>query len=173
MEKIPFRYCQEVDLPHYLFQPRGLDAIQSLRLRYRQTREVPSPDTSPSKQLFSKMGYPSLPETSQSLKVIHLYAYIPWDKRRMLVELQENGIDTQALASAHSDCTLPPIVDHVLRRAWTVGKKEVYATNLVREGLLTKEEGMAQIEAMRNATPDPTPLREMGLSEQEIHQILG
>lgn len=173
MEKIPFRYCQEVDLPHYLLQRHGLDAIQSLRLRHRQTLEVPSPGVSPLGLLFSKMGYPTLPETSPNLKVIHLYSYIPWDKRRMLRELQEGGIDTQALASAHSDCTLPPIVDHILRRAWTVGKKEVYVSNLVREGLLTKEEGMTQIQAMRGANPDPAPLREMGLSEQEIHQILG
>jgi glutamine---fructose-6-phosphate transaminase (isomerizing) len=173
LEKIPFRYCEQVDLPHYLLQPHGLDAIQSLRLRYRQTREVPSPDASPLGLLFSQMGYPSLPGTSQNLKVLHLYSYIPWDKQRMIAELQECGIDTQALASAHSDCTLPPIVDHLLRRAWTIGKKEIYVSNMVREGLLTKEEGMTQIQVMRAAIPDPAPLREMGLSEQEIHQLLG
>ena len=173
MEKIPFRYNQDVDLRHYILQPRGLDAIQSLYLRYRQTREVSSPGASPRGLLFSKMGYPSLPETAQNLKVLHMYAYIPWDKRRMLAELEESGVDAQALASAHSDCTLPPIVDHVLRRAWTVGKKEVYVTNLVREGLLSKEEGLKQIKAMRSISPDPAPLRDMGLSEQEIHKILG
>ena len=123
--------------------------------------------------LFSKMGYPSLPETAKNLKVLHFYGYIPWNKERMLEELQENGADAQALASAHSDCTLPPIVDHVLRRAWTVGKKEVYVSNLVREGLLSKEEGMKQINAMRNTIPDPTPLKDMGLTEREIHEILG
>jgi len=173
MEKIPFRYCQPMDLSHYVLQSHGLDAIQALGLRYRQTLEISSPGASPLKLLFSPMGYPSLPEASQSLKVLHLYSYIPWDKRQMLKELQESGIDTQALSSAHSDCTLPPLVDHILRRAWTVGKKEIYVTNQVREGLLTKEEGMAHIKAMRNNLPDPAPLREMGLSEQEIRQILG
>jgi tRNA(Ile)-lysidine synthase TilS/MesJ len=46
MEKIPFRYNQDVDLRHYLLQPHGLDAIQSLYLRYRQSREVSSPGVS-------------------------------------------------------------------------------------------------------------------------------
>jgi hypothetical protein len=172
-EKIPFRYCQPVDLSHYILQNHGLDAIQAMGLRYRQTLEVPSPGASPLKLLFTPMGYPSLPESAQDLKVLHLYAYIPWDKRRMLAELQSSGIDTLALTSPHSDCTLPSIVDHLLRRAWTVGKKEVYVTNQVRAGLLTKEEGMAMIKAMRNTVADPAPLLEMGLSQQEIRQLLG
>jgi hypothetical protein len=91
----------------------------------------------------------------------------------MLAELEESGVETRALTSAHSDCTLPPIVDHVLRRAWTVGKKEVYVANLVREGLLSKEEGLSQIKDMRSTVPDPATLREMGLSEQEIRKIMG
>lgn len=173
MENIPFRYCQPVPLTNYVLQSRGLEAMRALKLRYQQTRQVTSPGASAVKLLFTPMGYPSLPDSAKNLKVLHLYKYIPWHKDRMLAELQETGIDIQALTSPHSDCTLPSIVDQVLRRAWTVGKEEVYVTNQVRAGLLTKEEGLARIEAMRNTRPDPTPLQEMGLSAQEIQQILG
>jgi glucosamine--fructose-6-phosphate aminotransferase (isomerizing) len=172
MENIPFRYCQEVDMPHFLLQRNGLEALRSLSLRYRQAQEVPSPGASPLKLMFSQMGYPSLPDTHQHLKNVPFYSFIPWDKQRMLRELEESGIDTQPLVNAHSDCTLPPIVDHVIRSAWTVGKQEVYVTNRVRAGLLSREEGLAQIQAMHTATTDRAPLQALGLSEQEIDQIL-
>jgi glutamine---fructose-6-phosphate transaminase (isomerizing) len=172
MENIPFRYCQDVDMPHFILQRNGVDALRSLSLRYRQAQEVPSPGTSPLKLMFSQMGYPSLPASHQHLKNIPFFSFIPWDKQRMLRELDESGIDTQPLINAHSDCTLPPIVDHLIRSAWTVGKKEVYVTNRVRAGLLTQEEGLAQIQEMRAGKTDRAPLQALGLSEQEIDQIL-
>jgi hypothetical protein len=168
MDHIPFRYCREVKPFRFFFQRNGLSAIHSLRGRYRQARAVPSPGTSALRLLFSPMGYPSMPESHAHLKNISFYQYIPWNKQRMLVELQTSGVDVQPLRSAHSDCRLPPVVDRVLQSAWTVGKLEIYICNLVRDGQLSKEEGLQQIQAVHETTFDSSYLKDIGLSEEEI-----
>ena len=172
MDHIPFRYCREVKPSRYIFQRNGLSALRSLRGRYQQARALPSPGTSVLRLMLNPMGYPSLPKTHAHLKNISFYNYIPWNKQRMLDELQENGVDVQPLKSAHSDCRLPPVVDRVLQSAWTVGKKEIYICNLVRDGQLTKEEGIQQIQEVREAVLDTGYLREIGLSEEEVAGML-
>jgi hypothetical protein len=114
------------------------------------------------------MGYPSLPKSHAHLKNISFYQYIPWNKQRMLDELQASGVDIQPLKSAHSDCRLPPVVDRVLQSAWTVGKKEIYICNLIRDGQLTKDEGLRQIQAIRETPLDTSYLKVIGLSDDEI-----
>jgi len=168
MDNIPFRYCREVKTSSYIFQRNGLSALRSLQGRYRQARAFPSPGTSTLRLMLNPMGYPSLPENYLHLKNISFYLYIPWNKQRMLDELQASGVDVIPLRSAHSDCRLPPVVDRVLQTAWTVGKKEIYICNLVRDGQLSKEEGLQQIQMVREATLDTCYLKEIGLSEVEI-----
>jgi hypothetical protein len=168
MDHIPFRYCQEVKPARFIFQRNGVSALRSLQGRYRQARVLPSPGTSVLKLMLSPMGYPSLPKSHTHLRNISFYQYIPWNKQRMLNDLQANGVDIQPLKSAHSDCKLPPVVDRVLQSAWTVGKMEIYICNLVRDGQLTKEEGLQQIQAVRESSLDTSFLIEMGLSENEI-----
>jgi hypothetical protein len=167
-DHIPFRYCLEVKTSRFIFQRKGLSALRSLHGRYRQAKALPSPGTSLLKLMLSPMGYPSLPENQAHLKTISFFQYIPWNKQRMLDELHAGGVDVEPLKSAHSDCRLPPVVDRVLQSAWSVGKKETYICNLVRDGQLSKEEGLLQIQAAREASLDTGYLKEMGLTEGEI-----
>jgi hypothetical protein len=171
MDHIPFRYCREVPLYRYIFQRNGLPALRSIRGRFRQARALKSPETSVFTLMFSPMGYPSFPKTATDLKNINFFQFIPWNKRGMLIELQKNGVEISPLMSAHSDCRLSPIIDRVLQSAWTVGKKEIYICNMVREGQLTKEEGMQQIQSGQNEVHDTSYLKEIGLSENEIEAM--
>jgi hypothetical protein len=168
MDHIPFRYCREIKSSRFIFQRNGISALRSLGGRYRQARALPSPGTSTLKLMLSPMGYPSMPESYAHLKSISFYQYVPWNKQRMLEELQASGVDVQPLKNAHSDCRLPPVVDRVLQSAWTVGKMEIYICNLVRDGQLSKEEGLQQIQAVREAPLDTSYLKEIGLSDEEI-----
>jgi hypothetical protein len=168
MDHIPFRYCREIKSSRFIFQRNGLAALRSLRGRYRQARALPSPGTSVMRLMLSPMGYPSMPESHAHLNSISFYQYIPWNKQRMLDELQASGVDVQPLKSAHSDCRLPPVVDRVLQSAWTVGKIEIYICNLVRDGQLSKEEGLQQIQTVRETTLDTSYLKDLGLSDEEI-----
>jgi hypothetical protein len=172
MDQIPFRYCENVSLARLVLRGRTGHALKSLRGRYRQARALPSPGASPLRLLLSPLGYPAPPAADPRLKVMSFYRYIPWNKKRMLAELQAGGMDTEPLTNAHSDCRLPPIVDAVLRSAWTVGKKEVYVCNLVREGQLSTEEGIEQIDAMRRSSVDTGCLRDLGLASAEIEAML-
>lgn len=171
MDHIPFRYCREVKPSRFIFQRNGVAALRSLRGRYRQARALPAPGTSVQRLMFSPMGYPSLPESQTQLKNISFYQYIPWNKQRMLDELQAGGVDVQPLKSAHSDCRLPPVVDRVLQSAWTVGKIEIYICNMVRDGQLSKEEGLQQIQAVRESQLDTSYLKSMELTEEEIAKM--
>jgi len=168
MDHIPFRYCREVKTSRLILSRNGLSALRSLQGRYRQARALPSPGTSILKLMLNPMGYPSMPESHAHLKNISFYQYIPWNKQRMLDDLQASGVDILPLQSAHSDCRLPPVVDRVLQSAWTVGKKEIYICNLVRAGQLTKEQGLQQIQALHEAPLDTSYLKDIGLSEEEI-----
>jgi hypothetical protein len=168
MDHIPFRYCREVKPTRFIFQRNGISALRSLLGRYHQARALPSPGTTALKLILSPMGYPSLPKSHAHLKNISFYQYIPWNKQRMLDELQASGVDIQPLKSAHSDCRLPPVVDRVLQSAWTVGKKEIYICNLIRDGQLTKDEGLRQIQAIRETPLDTSYLKVIGLSDDEI-----
>jgi hypothetical protein len=58
------------------------------------------------------------------------------------------------LTSPHSDCKLASVVDRALQSAWTVGKKEIYVCNFVRDGQVSKKEGTRQIEAIRQSKLD-------------------
>jgi hypothetical protein len=172
LDNIPFRYCNKVKPLRYLLQRNCLHALRALRGRFRQTREIPSPGVSPLRLIFSPMGYPNLPNSHRHLKNLAFFSYIRWDKQRMLDEIRDSGLDTQALTSPHSDCQLAPIVDRLLQSAWTVGKKEIYVCNMVRASLVTKEAGLEQITKMREATLDITPLLQIGLSQREIDKML-
>jgi hypothetical protein len=171
LDYIPFRYCREVKPSQYILQRNGLSALRSWQGRFRQARALPSPGTSVIKLMLSPMGYPSLPESHSHLKNISFYQYVTWNKQRMLAELQASGVDIEPLRSAHSDCRLPPIVDRLLQSAWTVGKKEIYICNLVRDGQLSKEEGLQQIQAARESTLDTSYLKKIGLSDEEIVEM--
>lgn len=171
MDHIPFQYCQQVKPSRLVFQKRGMSAIRSIQGRYNQVKALPSPGMSTFHLMFSPMGYPVMPESHAHLKNITFYHYIPWNKSRMLEELQASGVDVKPLFNAHSDCRLPPVVDRVLQTAWTVGKMEIYICNMVRDGQLTKEEGLQRIKAARQAPLDTTVLMDIGLSEEEIAGI--
>jgi hypothetical protein len=172
MDHIPFRYCQPVKTSRLIFQRNGAAAIRSLSGRYRQARDLPSPGTSALKLMFSPMGYPSMPESYAHLKSLSFYLYVRWDKQRMLEELRAGGVDVQPLTQAHSDCRLPPVVDRVLQSAWTVGKMEIYICNLIRDGQLSKEEGIQKIQAVREAKFDTSYLISIGLRDEEIAAML-
>jgi hypothetical protein len=171
MDTIPFRYCRSVKPSRYVFQRRGFTALRALRGRYRQARALPSPGTSALTMMRSPMGYPAMPKSHAHLKVLSLFQYIPWNKNRMLDELQQSGVDIQPLSRPHSDCQIAPVVDRVLQSAWTVGKKEVYICNLIRDGQLSRDEGLRQIAAARESPLDTVFLQRIGLSDTEIAEM--
>jgi hypothetical protein len=171
MDDIPFRYCQEVKSYHYLFQRNIAAALRSLRGRYRQVRALPVPGTSAIRLMLNPMGYPSMPKSHLYLKNIIFFQFVSWNRQRMLDELEENGVDVRPLLNPHSDCRLPPIVDRVLQSAWTAGKKEIYICNMVRVGQLSKEEGLKQIQAVRDTVLDTSFLRCIGVSDNEISRM--
>jgi hypothetical protein len=59
----------------------------------------------------------------------------------------------------------------VLQSAWTVGKIEIYICNMVRDGQLSKEEGLQQIQAVRESQLDTSYLKSMELTEEEIAKM--
>jgi hypothetical protein len=170
MEAVFFRYARHVPPTRILLQRNGLHALRWFRLRYRQMRDLPSPGISPLRLLFTtELGYPGLPASHAHLKAISFYNYIAWDKKRMLAELEEGGIDVAALTHMHSDCLLSAIVDGLMRSAWSVGKKEMQLCCRVRDGRLSKEEAMEGIKAIRaRKRPDVAILRDLGLRDDEI-----
>jgi len=171
MDHIPFRYCVAVPLQKQIFQRHGLDGLKALLGRYQQSKALPSPGSTPLKLLLRSMGYPSLPESHSHLKSLTFFEYIPWNKARMLSELEQDGVDIRALSSFHSDCNLAPTVDRVLQSAWTVGKKEIYICNMLRDGQLSKQEAWQQIQALHSKEPDTSFLTEIGLTEGEIDAL--
>jgi hypothetical protein len=171
MDHIPFRYCVAVSLRQQVLQRHGLDGFRALRGRYQQSKALPSPGSKPLKLLFTPMGYPSLPESHRHLKNLTFFEYIPWNKARMLRELEQDGVDIRELSGFHSDCNLAPMVDRVLQSAWTVGKKEIYISNMLRDRQLSKEEAWQQIQTLHSNNLDTTFLSEIGLTENEIDAL--
>jgi hypothetical protein len=171
IDNIPFRYCTAVPLKRQIFQRHGLDGLRALHGRYKQSQEVPSPGAKPLKLLRTSMGYPTLPESHNNLKSLVFFQYIPWNKKRMLMELEKDGVDIKALSSFHSDCNLAPTVDRVLESAWTVGKKEIYVCNMLRDGQLSKEEAWRQIQSLHSSVLDTNFLEEIGLTRPEIEAL--
>jgi hypothetical protein len=173
MDEIPFRYCLDLSLAKQVFQSKGIHALRSLWFRYKQIRSVPSPGNSLLNLLRSQHGYPILPESKEGVNEFRFYDYVSWDRGRMLKELHADGIDVQPLVEAHADCRLAPVVDHVLRRAWSLGKQEVYVCNRLRAGQLERQEAERMIAKLGEEELDESVLREIGLSEKEITLILG
>lgn len=171
MDHIPFRYNQPVSLKQLILQKHGLAGLRSLFRRYQQAKVLTVPGNDPVKLMLSPMGYPSLPETHIHLKNLTFFEYIAWNKQRMLQELQDNGLNIQELANFHSDCNLAPAVDRTLHAAWSVGKKEVYVCNMIRDGQISVEEGKRQIDALHAADLDTTFLAEIGLTQSEIANL--
>jgi hypothetical protein len=89
----------------------------------------------------------------------------------MLEELHTDGIDVQPLIEAHADCRLAPVVDHILRRAWSLGKQEVYVCNRLRAGQLERHEAERMIAKLGEEELDESVLHEIGLSDKEISEI--
>lgn len=172
IDHIPFRYCVAVPLKKQILQRHGLDGLRALYGRYQQSKDLPSPGSKPFELLVTPMGYPSMPESHSHLKNLTFFEYIPWNKARMLNELEQDGVHIQALSGFHSDCNLAPIVDRVLQSAWTVGKKEIYLCNMLRDGQLTKDEAWQQIQRLHSIDLDTSFLSEIGLTEGEIHALL-
>jgi hypothetical protein len=172
MDSVPFRYCLGLSVPRYVLQPAMAHAIRALTSRCQQMRDVPSPGISPLRDLLRGLGYPELPKKYRRLKMLSYFNYVPWDKGRMVEELQAMGVDTGVFQKPHSDCALSPLVDHVLRAAWGVGKAEIYVCNRVRIGQLGHEEGLSMIAALREEAPRTEALEELGFSTDEIARVL-
>ncbi|MBN1459919.1 MAG: hypothetical protein JXA57_10295 [Armatimonadetes bacterium] len=171
MDTVPFRYCLDVGLLRYLTQPAARHAVQALRARWRQMSDITAPGVSPGQLLWRGFGYPELPRGLSHLKVLRLFDFVPWDKERMIAELREQGVDTEAFLRAHSDCTLAPLVEHILRTAWGVGKAEIYVCNRVRARQLDRQEGLSMIISLRDERPRIEILEQLGLREVEIKRL--
>lgn len=76
MDIVPFRYSQNVSSINYFIQPRWLYAIRALLGRYEQMRSLPSPGISFRKLLFSKFGYPDIPESHSHLHCFAFFDYV-------------------------------------------------------------------------------------------------
>jgi len=171
MDKVPFRYCQAVDLKKYLIQKKWRYVVLSFFDKYKQMKKLKPPGFSIRNLLFNQFGYPDISKSHQHLPKIPFFKYVQWDKDRMLKELKEAGIDTTVLLQPHSDCKLSPIVDHILRAAWTVGKKEIYVCNRIRSGQLSHEKGAEIISEIQLEKPDPSILTEIRLKEDEAKKL--
>ncbi len=171
MDEMPFRYCLNVKPNAYIFQKYWLAVLMTYVYRYKQMKLLPSPGVSPFRLISNEFGYPELPEKYAHLKVLSFFDFIPWNKSRMIKELNDAGIDTSFLETTHSDCVLSPVVDHVLRHAWGIGKKEVYICNRVRVGQLSKDEGIDQIEALLGEELDTSVLSDLGMTREQITSI--
>jgi hypothetical protein len=126
------------------------------------------------KEILSRpFGYPNINRLYGHMPDVAFFDYVSWNKVNMLSNLKDAGIDTAVFRNPHSDCILSPIIDHLIRAAWTVGKKEVYISNQIRAGLLTIDEGEKLIAEAQSQKLDPTILTEIGFSDNEITQIFG
>lgn len=172
LDTVPFRYCKDVNSINYFFQEHWYEALKFILSRYKQVTELPSPGESPLRLMFRRFGYPSIPSSKHHhLEVIRFYDYVKWDKKRMLEELQSEGLNIEFFEHAHTDCLLSPVVEHILRSAWSVGKEEVYVCNLVRDGQITIEDGKELIGDLKKNTLDINILRDIGLKDYEIDMI--
>ena len=172
MDFIPFRYCKDIGLVKYIFQENWYYALRAILGRYIQIKNLSTIGNPIFKVIFKQFGYPDMPKKYSHLKIISFFDYVPWNKKRMTSELKKDGFDTNFVKVPHSDCKLSPVVDHILRNAWTVGKKEVYVCNQVRAGQIDKEEGMKLINSIRSEELDTTFLKEIGLNNCEIERLL-
>jgi len=123
------------------------------------------------KLLFDETGYPEIPKSHKHLPVIKFFQYVPYNKGRMIKELDEAGIDTKALFSSHSNCIISPVVDHILSAGWIIGKREIHVIHLIRSGQLSADEGMELIKNIRTDKLDTDVLSKIGLTDNEIYKM--
>lgn len=171
MDNVPFRYCLEPDLSSYLLQPHVYDAALTMYSRWLQMRDIPAPDQNPFLLITKQFGYPTLPPRFSHLKVLSFFHYIPWNKKIMIDELSKEGVHVEVFQQIHSDCSIAPVVDHVLRAAWTVGKAEIYVCNRVRAGQLSTQEGREMIEKIRQEELPREQWEQLGLLSKEFEEI--
>jgi hypothetical protein len=118
------------------------------------------------------------PREADGLVEVHLYDFIPWDRRVIVDTIQRELGWRKPPDSATSwriDCCLVPLVNHLTRRAYGVSKLEIGFSNMVRNGKMDRQQAIDQVQAIDRATMITEleqQLREMGIPLKAIRQVL-
>jgi 7-cyano-7-deazaguanine synthase in queuosine biosynthesis len=109
---------------------------------------------------------------------IHLFDYIPWDRRVIVSTIQERLGWKKPEGSAttwRTDCKLVPLVSFLYAKCYGVSKIELGFSNMIREGKMSRDKAVEELDQMEEAFDIKvleTLLYDMGITKQAVHSIL-
>jgi hypothetical protein len=130
------------------------------------------------KYYFGKMKKEYGSRSPQGLKEIHLYDYIRWDQKVIVDTIQEKlgwSVPVDSPTTWRVDCSLVPIVNHLVEKAYGVSKLELGFSNMIRNGKMAREDALKIVEKIKNNT-DVNSLKkflcENGIPSSDINKVL-
>jgi glutamine---fructose-6-phosphate transaminase (isomerizing) len=130
------------------------------------------------KYYFDKMKKEYGPDSPDSLKEIHLYDYIRWDRKVIVNTIQAKmgwSVPVDSPTTWRIDCSLIPLVNYLTEKAYGVSKIELGFSNMVRSGKMDRSDALKQVEQIKeNTDVDRLKmfLKEMGISKSIIKRVL-
>ncbi len=118
-------------------------------------------------------------DSAHGLCEIRLYDYVPWDEGLMLRTIRDRlgwQAPPEAATTWRVDCTLVPLINYLMKKAYGVGKIELGFSTMIRHGKMDRQDAIDKVEKI-DCNTDVDELRRivlgMSVAEPVVDRVIG
>lgn len=128
------------------------------------------------KSTFFHLGAPSY--SGNEVSDLHFFDYVAWDRRKIKAIIAEElgwGVAPGTVSSWRFDCTIHHVVNYCFKQTYGFSKDFDGFANMVRAGVMDKEDALKQEEALGLADRELWRIlrEELQLNEKELSRYFG
>jgi len=131
-------------------------------------------------RLKFKVGFKKLTKelqiSSPPCKEIHLFDYIPWDRRVIVSTIKEElnwRSPSDSPTTWRIDCKIAPLADALMEKEYGISKIEIGFSNMVRAKKMSRKEALKEIELIKKRRPQKIEelCEDLGVTSSKVLKV--